>query len=167
MPKIQIKNKPIISMISAISKNRGIGKNNKLLFDIPEDLKYFCTITSGHPVIMGERTYYSMGRPLPKRLNIVLSQNKELIIPGCIVCFNIDDAIRIASEKDKNEIFFIGGGMVYSQAIKFAGRLYLTIIDAEPEADTYFPDYSDFKKIVSREPHEYNGIKFEYRVLEK
>lgn len=154
-------------MISAISKNRGIGKNNKLLFDIPEDLKYFCTITSGHPVIMGERTYYSMGRPLPKRLNIVLSQNKELIIPGCIVCFNIDDAIRIASEKDKNEIFFIGGGMVYSQAIKFAGRLYLTIIDAEPEADTYFPDYSDFKKIVSREPHEYNGIKFEYRVLEK
>src|SRR5665647_1858450 len=99
-------------MISAISKNRGIGYKNKLLFDIPEDLKHFRSITSGHPVIMGERTYYSIGRPLPGRLNIVLSQDQALNIPGCTICYNIPDALKLAQENDQEEIFFIGGGTV-------------------------------------------------------
>lgn len=161
------KQKPKISIISAISKNRGIGKNNDLLFHIPEDLKYFSKTTSGHPVIMGERTYYSIGRPLPGRLNIVLTKNHDLQIKGCTICGNIDQAVKIASIVDSREIFFIGGGMIYSQAIKFADRLYLTVVDAEPEADTFFPDYSDFKKIISEKRSICGGLKLKYLILER
>lgn len=159
--------KPRVSMISAISKNRGIGYKNKLLFQIPDDLIRFRRITSGHPVIMGERTYYSIGRPLPGRLNIVLSQDRELNIPGCTICYNIPDALKLAKENDKEEVFFIGGGMIYKQGIEFADRLYLTIIDSEMPADTFFPDYSDFKNTIDEEPGEFVGLKYRYITLEK
>lgn len=165
MPK---KQKPKISIISAITKNRGIGKNNKLLFEIPDDLKHFKKITSGHPVIMGERTYYSIGRPLPNRLNIVLSKNPDLQIEGAINCGNIEEAIKVASDRDKDEIFFIGGGMIYGESIKYADRLYLTLIDAEPEADTFFPDYSEFKTIVSEElGGQFEDVNYKYIILER
>lgn len=159
--------KPRVSMICAISKNRGIGLKNKLLFDIPADLNRFRQITRGHPVIMGARTYYSIGHPLPDRLNIVLSQNDELQISGCSVCNNIDDALRLASESDQTEVFFIGGGMVYKQGVEYADRLYLTIVDSETEADTFFPDYSEFTKIVSSEDSVDNGYKLKYLTLER
>jgi len=159
-------NKPKISIIVCIAENRGIGKNNQLLFEIPDDLKHFKKITMGHPIIMGYNTYKSIGRPLPGRLNIVLSP-RIIGIEGCIVCQNIQSAIQKAGEADKEEIFFIGGGMVYKQAIEFADRLYLTVVDAQPEADTFFPDYSEFKRVVSNEPSEYNGLKISYLILEK
>ena len=158
--------KPIISIISCVAKNRGIGKDNKLLFDIPADLQHFKRITLGHPVIMGYNTYKSIGRPLPGRLNIVLMPDK-IEIEGCTVVSSIPEAIKIASEDDNKEIFFIGGGMVYKTAIEFADRLYLTVVDKEPEADTFFPDYSNFKKVISEEPEESNGYKYIYIVLEK
>jgi len=154
-------------MICAISKNRGIGFQNKLLFDIPGDLKRFRKITSGHPVIMGERTYYSIGRPLPNRLNIILSRDKQLKIAGCMICYDIDEALEIAAKNDQDEVFFIGGGTIYEQGIKYADRLYLTIVDSESEADTFFPDYSDFKKIVSSEDLVDNGYKIKYLTLER
>ena len=161
-----LKSKPIISIISCMAKNRGIGKENKLLFDISADLKHFKKITLGHPVIMGYNTYKSIGRPLPGRLNIVLMPDK-IEIEGCTVVSSIPEAIKIASEDDNKEIFFIGGGMVYKTAIEFADRLYLTVVDKEPEADTFFPDYSNFKKVISEEPEESNGYKYIYIVLEK
>lgn len=158
--------KPRISIISCVAKNRGIGKDNKLLFDIPADLQHFKKITLGHPVIMGLNTFKSIGRPLPGRLNIVLSPDDDKI-DGCTVVSSIDEAISRASAEDQEEIFFIGGGMVYKTAIEFADRLYLTVVDAEPEADTFFPYYSQFEKIISEETERSSGYKYKYLVLEK
>lgn len=158
--------KPRISIICCIAKNRGIGKENKLLFDIPADLQHFKKITLGHPVIMGYNTYKSIGRPLPKRLNIILSPD-NIEVDGCSVVKSIPEAISLASEDDQEEIFFIGGGMVYKQAIEFADRLYLTIVDEEPEADTFFPEYDKFSKIVSEESEKSAGYKCKYVVLQK
>ena len=159
-------NKPRISIICCIAKNRGIGKNNALLFNLPEDLKHFKEITLGHPIIMGLNTYKSIGRPLPKRQNIILSL-EPIEVPGAIVVNYIEHAIKVASKNDQEEIFFIGGGMIYRQAIKLADRLYLTIVDAEPEADTFFPEYDDFSKVVSEEEIDNGKYKFKYVTLER
>jgi dihydrofolate reductase len=159
-------NKPKISIISCVAKNRVIGKDNKLLFNLPEDLKHFKKITMGHPIIMGLNTFKSIGRPLPGRLNVILSPD-SINIEGCTVVNSIEDAIQVASKEDGIEIFFIGGGMVYKSAIELADRLYLTVVDAEPEADTFFPDYSDFNKIISEEMLETDKYKIKYVTLEK
>lgn len=158
--------KPIKSIIVCIAKNRGIGKDNRLLFEIPEDLKRFKKITFGHPIIMGLNTYNSIGRPLPGRLNIVLTPD-DIQIEGCTVCHDIESAIKKASEEDYDEIFFIGGGMVYKQAIEFADRLYLTVVNTAPEADTFFPEYSTFNKVISEKHGEHEGMNFQFLVLEK
>jgi dihydrofolate reductase len=160
-------NKPKVSIIAAVAKNRAIGKDNKLLWHISEDLQRFKKITSGHPVIMGQKTFESLGRPLPNRTNIVLTFDKSYKAAGCTVVYSIDEAVKVASEKDKEEIFFIGGGQIYAQAIKFADKLYLTLVEGEYEADTFFPDYSDFKKIILEEPHESAGYKYKFLELEK
>ena len=156
-----------ISIIAAIAQNRAIGKNNKLLWDIPQDLQRFKRITSGHPVIMGQNTFESLGRPLPNRTNIVLTFDKSFQAPGCIVVYSFEEATKIASEKDKEEIFFIGGGQIYAQAIKLADKLYLTLVEGEYDADTFFPDYSDFKKTVFEEKRESAGYKYKFLELER
>lgn len=157
-----------ISIISAIAKkNRAIGKNNQLLWDIPEDLAHFRRVTSGHPVIMGQNTLNSIGRPLPNRLNLVLNNIEHVSNIGCETFASIPDAIKRAKEVDNEEIFIIGGGMIYKQTIDLADRLYLTLIDGEYDADTFFPDYSTFKKVVSEEPGESNGYKYKFVVLER
>ena len=158
--------KPIISIICCVAKNRGIGNNNKLLFDIPDDLKHFKKITMGHPIIMGYNTYMSIGRPLPGRLNIVLSSD-DVKIKGITTAKNINEAIKIASLNDKKEIFFIGGGLVYRQAIKLADRLYLTVVESQKEADTFFPDYPEFSKIIAEEKKEGGGYKYKFIILER
>jgi dihydrofolate reductase len=164
MPK---KRKPKISLICAVAeKNRAIGKDNKLLWDIPNDLNHFRQTTSGHPVIMGQKTFESIGRPLPKRLNIILTKDPNLKIDGCSIAYSIDEAIDIASENNSDEIFFIGGGSIYAQAISLADKLYLTLVEGEYEADTFFPDYSNFK-IVSERSEESNGYKYRYCELER
>jgi len=159
--------KPRISIISAVAENnRAIGKNNQLLWDIPDDLAHFKRITNGHPVIMGLNTYRSLPFILPGRLNIVLSP--DLIdIPGAVVVQSLSDAYKTASEKDNEEIFIIGGGYVYSQAINDADRLYLTLVEGDYDADVFFPDYSRFTKTISEEKGESNGYKFRYVTLEK
>lgn len=161
-------NKPTISIIVAIAKNRAIGKNNQLLWDIPEDLEHFKKITEGHPVIMGENTYYSIGRPLPKRTNIILSKNENLEIAGTIVCHSIDEAVKTASEKDSKEIFFIGGGMVYVQALPLADKLYLTVVEGDFDADVFFPEYENvFNKVISEEQCDKGKYKFKFLELVK
>jgi dihydrofolate reductase len=141
----------MISIICIIAKNRAIGFQNKLLYDIPEDMKHFKEITSGHPVIMGERTFHSMNdRPLPNRVNIILTLDKKFTAPNCLVAHSMEESIEIAKAQNQGEVFFIGGGQIYKQALPLADKLYLTIVDDEPkEADTFFPDYSEFKKIIS------------------
>lgn len=150
----------MISIIAVIGKNSELGKDNKLIWNIPSDLKRFKEITKGHPVIMGRKTYESIGRPLPDRTNIVISSHSEIS--------SLDAAITKAKiSLGAEEIFIIGGGSVYAAAIDNVDRLYLTIVDAEADADTFFPDYSRFTKIIEESAHEENGIHFTYRTLEK
>lgn len=157
----------MLSLIAVIGKNKELGKDNKLLWHIPGDLPRFKKLTTGHPVIMGKNTFLSIGRPLPQRTNIVVSTN---LLPqeGIQIFSNIDDALKEAkTAPGSSEIFIIGGGSLYSQTIDKAERLYLTVVDATAEADTFFPEYSQFKTIVSSETHQEGGYSFSYITLER
>lgn len=159
----------MISLIAIIAKNRAIGFNNKLLYDIPEDLKHFRSITAGHAVIMGENTFHSLNdKPLPNRLNIVLTKKENFMAEGCLIAHSLEQAIELAKARNPGEIFFIGGGQVYAQALSLADKLYLTIVDDEPkQADTFFPDYGEFKNIIKKEARESNGYKYSFTELTK
>lgn len=160
--------KPTISLISAIARDRGIGYQNKLLVHLPPDLQHFKKTTSGHMVIMGQTTYESMGRALPNRKNIVLTKDPKFTVGDAMVMYSIEEAIEHAKESGDEEVFFIGGASIYAQSIKFADKLYLTLIDEVFPADTYFPEYKEFKNIVSEsEEQDYDGLKFKYLELER
>lgn len=158
---------PRISIIAAISTNRVIGRDNKLPWDIPDDLKRFRAITSGHPIIMGRKTFESIGKPLPNRTNIVITKDSGMHPRGVIVKHNIEEAIKEAKKIEKEEIFIIGGGQIYQQSIKLADRLYLTVVEGEFPGDAFFPEYSQFTKIIKEEKGGSNGYKFKYQILEK
>jgi dihydrofolate reductase len=140
----------MISIIAGIGKNRELGAENKLLWNIPEDLQWFREKTKGHPVIMGRKTHESIGKPLPNRPNIIITRDTTYRSPGTITATSLEEAINMAKGLDDKEIFIIGGSSVYAQAIDIADRLYLTVVDADFKADTYFPEYKQrFKTIVS------------------
>lgn len=127
-----------ISIIVAIASNYAIGKDNKLLWHISADLKRFKQITAGHTVVMGKNTYYSLPkRPLPNRRNIVITDLPSEIIEGCEMAYSINEAISLCEEN--SESFIIGGGSVYRQFISIANKLYITRVQKEFEADTFFP----------------------------
>lgn len=155
-----------ISLICALAENRAIGKNNSLLWNIPEDMQRFKKLTSGHTVVMGKRTYKSIGKPLPNRKNIVISKNKEKI-KGCIVCNSIDEAISKAKEIENKEIFVIGGGSIYAQIIDLADILHLTLVEGKPDADTFFPDYKKFDKIIFEKLGISNNVRYKFIDLER
>ena len=156
-----------INIIVAIGNNLVIGKENKLIWRISEDLKRFKNLTTGHPIIMGRKTFESMGRPLPNRTNIILTRNKDFKVDNCFSCNSLEEATKKAFEFD-SQIFIIGGQEIYKQAINIANRLYLTLIDAEENGDAFFPDYTDFKKIVSTEEHQtQEGLRYKYITLER
>jgi len=157
-----------VSIIVAVAKkDRAIGKNNQLLWDIPADLAHFKKVTDGHPVIMGQKTFDSIGKPLPNRTNIVLNIESGAHNIGCETFNSIPEAIQFAKSIDKNEVFIIGGGMIYKQTLPLADRLYVTEVEGDYDADTYFPDYSEFKKIISEEKGKSNGYNFNFLVLER
>src|SRR5690606_21968590 len=116
--------KPQISIIVAIDENKAIGKNNQLLWHLPNDLKFFKTTTSGHPIIMGRKTYDSIGKPLPNRKNIIITRNKDLKIGGAEVYTSLSEAL--AGLKEENEVFIIGGAEIYKQALPLTDKVYLT-----------------------------------------
>lgn len=126
----------MISIIVAIAKNNAIGKNNQLLWHISEDLKYFKRITSGHTVIMGRKTFESIGRPLPNRKNIVISRSVSAL-QGVTVVPSIEEALQHTLGEE--EVFIIGGGTIYKEALPLAEKLYITYVDDFFEADTFFP----------------------------
>jgi dihydrofolate reductase len=140
-----------ISLIAAIGKNRELGRGNKLIFDIPEDMKHFRDITAGHPIIMGRKTHESIGRVLSGRLNIVVSRSMgETSSDEFAVVSSMKEAIDKAKETGTDEVFIIGGQKVFEQAMEFADKLYLTVVDAKvPDADAFFPNYHEFNNIVS------------------
>lgn len=151
----------MISMICAIGKNHEIGFKQKLLWDIPEDMRHFVQITSGHTVIMGDKTYQSIGRPLPNRKNIVVTLNRDFQADGCEVWFDLDEVLREYKDSEE-EVFVIGGGTIYKLALPMADKLYLTLVDDAPEADTFFPDYAEFAKIVKEEDVDNGQYKFKF-----
>ncbi|MFA6532468.1 MAG: dihydrofolate reductase [Patescibacteria group bacterium] len=169
----------MISIIAAIGKNRELGKKNKLLWHISEDFKRFKDLTSGHVVIMGRKTYESLPekfRPLPNRINIVVSRHPEPVsgsrnqfgMTQLIYCSSIEEAIQFAKQEKTSEIFIIGGASIYKQGIKYADKLYLTLVDKEyPDADAFFPEYGEFKRKVFEEDHNSKDINFKFIELEK
>ncbi|MEK7549509.1 MAG: dihydrofolate reductase [Patescibacteria group bacterium] len=160
--------KPRVSLIVALAeKDRAIGKDNGLLWNIPEDLKHFKEITLGHPIIMGENTYHSIGRPLPGRENIVLTKDVNLELPGCTVVYSIEDALEQAKVKDEEEVFVIGGGSVYTQMLPYVERIYMTKVEGDFEADIFFPEYDAFSEIISEEAHDNGQYRFTFTILEK
>jgi dihydrofolate reductase len=157
----------MISMICAIGKNREIGFKNKLLWNLPQDMKHFKEKTFDHTVIMGQTTFESIGKALPGRKNIVLTLDPNYQAENCEISNNLKE---IAGKyKDvAEEVFIIGGASIYKQFLPYASKLYLTLVDDAPEADTFFPDYSEFKNIASEsELQEENGIKYKFVELIK
>lgn len=165
--------KEILSLIVALGTNRGIGKDNALLWQIPGDLPRFKELTSGHPVIMGRKTWESIPekfRPLAGRTNIVITRDKSYPVPaGVMLAQTFPEAHSLARGADgADEVFVIGGQQVYECALPFAGRLYLTVVDDAPTADVFFPEYeSQFSTVLKQEDHEAGGLKYSWITLER
>jgi|SRR3989344_847023 len=143
----------MISIIAAMGKNRVIGKDGKIPWKLPGDFARFKKITSGHPVIMGRKTFESIGKPLPNRKNIVITRQKGFAAPGCEVAPSVEEGIlRAASFPGAEEIFIIGGGEIYKQAMDVASRIYLTLIEEDFVGDAHFPEIDESKwKLTQRE----------------
>jgi dihydrofolate reductase len=159
-----------ISIIVAIAENNGIGKDNKLLWHIPADLKRFKKITTGHTVIMGRNTFYSLpGGPLKNRRNIVITDNPADRFEGCEIVFSVEEAIDRCDEHQEN--FVIGGASVYRQFLPHANKLYLTLVNKSFEADTFFPEINrDEWNEISREfpdNEEKQEFTYEFIVLQR
>ena len=150
----------MVSIIVAVASNGVIGDKNSLLWHIREDMVHFRTTTSGHPVIMGRKTYDSIGRPLPKRTNVVITRDANLTIEGCSVVHSLEEAIEMFDSAE--EVFVIGGAQIYAQALPFADRIYLTVVGKEYEGDTSFPafDYAQWTEL-SKEDYA-RGEEYEY-----
>lgn len=166
-----------VNIIAAIGKNRELGKDNKLLWHIPDDMKRFRELTSGHTIIMGRKTFESIGRLLPKRTNIIITRDSSLdphkfcSSENCdvltFICHSLEKTLDKAREIGENEVFVIGGGQIYDQALPLADKLYLTVVEGTFDADTFFPDYSVFKKVVFKQKGESGGYKYRFLELER
>ena len=158
----------LISLIVAYSKNRTIGKNNQLPWHLPADLKRFKQITLGKPIVMGRKTFESIGRPLPDRRNIVISRGDKKF-EGCELFSSLEAALLAL--KNETEIMIIGGATLFAQALPFAQKIYATEIDADIEGDTFFPEIDkDAWEIISEEVHlpdEKNQYLFKFRTIQR
>ncbi len=160
-----------ISIIVAVAKNNAIGKDNKLLCHLSEDLKRFKKLTTGHTIVMGKTTYYSLpNRPLPNRTHIILTDVPGEKIDGCIMAYSIEDAISKMESDQEN--FIIGGASIYRQFLEHADKLYITRIHHEFEADTFFPvlkeaDWEIISKEDFMEPDEKNPYPYSYVIYQR
>lgn len=150
----------MLSIIVAVAKNGTIGDKNALLWHIKEDMRFFRTTTSGHAVIMGRKTFESLGsKPLPKRTNIVITRS-DASFEGALTAHSLEEAVRLAG--DDEEIFVIGGAQIYAEALKVADRLYLTRVERDYEGDTSFPEFDLGRWQLVHEEHHERGEEFEY-----
>lgn len=161
--------KMILSFVIAFGKNRGLGFGNKLPWNLPDDLKRFKEITRGHSVIMGRKTYDSMGRLLPERRNILITRDTSYKVEGAEIAHSIEEAIE--KVKDEAEAFVIGGGEILRLALPYVNKMYLTHVDADVPADSFFPEvnWEDWK-VVSEEKHSKDDrhmYDFTFKVYEK
>jgi dihydrofolate reductase len=154
-----------ISIIVAIAEDYGIGKDNKLLWHISDDLKHFKQITMGHTVVMGKRTFESLPiRPLPKRKNIVITDVPNEVIERCEMAYSISEAVEKMDSDHEN--FIIGGASIYRQFFNLADKLYITKVFTKPEADTFFPEINDSEWTLIEKSETFtdtnNGLSFEF-----
>jgi len=159
----------IISLIVAMDKCGGIGKNNRLAWHLRSDLKRFKEITMGHVLVMGRKTWETIGKPLPGRTMIIISRNHDYRVDGCIVVHTLEDAIGFAHKQGEREVFIIGGGEIFNQALNIADIIYLTRVHIVINADVFFPelDQSEWEishreKIPQSEQDEYAS---EFQIL--
>jgi dihydrofolate reductase len=162
-----------IALIVAASQNHVIGLDNQLPWHLPEDLQYFKAVTMGKPILMGRKTYDSIGRPLPGRVNIVLTRDTNWTAQGVEVVNNLDAAIA-ASEKackaaDVDELMIIGGEQIYRKFLPVANKLYLTKVEAEIEGDAYFPviDSNQWRQVAEKIPEKVGNYSYRFVVLER
>jgi|SRR5690606_15124054 len=159
----------MISIVVATDLNNAIGFNNQLLWHMPADLKFFKTTTTGHTVIMGRKTFESVGKPLPNRRNIIITRKKDYQINGAEVTNSISEALGLCTGED--EIFIIGGAEIYQQSIAYCDRIYLTLIYGSFEADTYFPPIAnDLWELTSESHHkadDKNPFDYNFMIYEK
>lgn len=161
----------IISIIVAMGKNRVIGANNALPWKLPADMERFRRLTMGKPIIMGQKTFESMGKALPGRTNIVLTLDKNFQAADCLIAHSIEEALQIAEEKNAKEIMIIGGASVYKQFFPLADRLYLTMIEENFEGDVFFPeiDYNEWEEIerIENKPDKNNPYRYTFLSLRR
>ena len=159
----------MISIVVAIAENHAIGKDNQLLWRLPKDLKHFKAITSGHTIIMGRKTFDSMGKPLPNRRNIVISRNEALELPGAELVSSLEAALALCQTEE--EIFIIGGGEIYKQAMALTDRIYLTVVHHSFEADAFFPEIDRSiwieKESEKHTPDDLHQYAFTFSTLER
>lgn len=144
--------RPFVSAIVAAAENNAIGKNNQLLWHLPNDLRFFKRTTLGHPVVMGRKTYESVGKPLPNRHNIIVTHQPDYTVVGAEVVHSLHEALSLCV--GKAEVFIVGGAEIYKQALPILGRIYLTRVHADVAGDTFFPDFDEREWVlVSEESH--------------
>lgn len=151
----------MIKIIVATSKNKVIGDSNNLIWYLPADLKRFKELTTGNPIVMGRKTYESIGRPLPNRRNIIITRDFKYDVEGCEVVNSLEEALMICN----NNCFIIGGGEIYKQSMSIADQIYLTLVHEDFEGDTEFPEIgSEWKMVTSQdfEPDEKNKHKYSF-----
>ena len=158
-----------LSIVVAMDDNHLIGKGNGLPWHLPADLAFFKEITTGHSVLMGRKTYDSIGKPLKNRRNIVITRTPDLSIPGCEVVDSIEEALSITQEEE--EVMVIGGANLFTQLLPDASRLYITHIEGEFEGETYFPDYDENNWIEasceSHQPDEKNKYAHHFSIMDR
>ena len=157
----------MISLIAAMAANRAIGMGNALPWQLPEDLKRFKETTLGHPIVMGRKTFESIGRPLPKRRNIIVTRQDDYAPAGVEVARSLEEALRLAAMGVTSEVFVIGGADIYRQALPLADRLRLTLINHDVAGDAFFPEWnaSEFREVSREERAE--PFPFSFVVLER
>ena len=158
-----------LSIVVAMDGNRLIGKDNQLPWYLPADLAFFKKLTTGNTILMGRKTFDSIGRPLPSRRNIIITRNTNIEITGCEVVNSIEEALSLA--QGETEVMVIGGAKLYQQILPIADRLYITQIESEFDGDTYFPSYNEAEwfqiSLDSREPDEDNHHKCHFITLDR
>ncbi|MDP3770652.1 MAG: type 3 dihydrofolate reductase [bacterium] len=159
----------IISLIAAMGRNRVIGKDNALPWKLPADMKRFREITRGKPIIMGRKTFESIGRPLPDRMNIVITREHDYRVDGCVVVHSIEEAIKAAG--DAQEIMVIGGTSIFEQFLLLAQKMYITLIDHDFEGDTFFPEFDtkEWNEVErsQHQPDDKNRYRYTFLTLER
>lgn len=160
---------PTINLVAAMANNRVIGRDNQMPWHLPADLQHFKSVTMNHPILMGRKTFESIGRPLPGRRNLVISRNPDLQLVGAEVFDSLDAAMTACSDAD--QLMIIGGANLYAQTLPLADRLYLTFIDLDTNGDAHFPEWQDedWQEVntESHQPDDKNPHHYQFVTLER